>query len=178
MELHYNITKQDYIDFNLDYYTKNALVQRSLLITRISVAVIVLVGGTMLMYFLKTLSPFSVAVYAALAVVCFWGTPWYSKRKVVKNVDRILQRSNNKQLCGEKTFILRDDGFELKGENEDTQYKYEAVQRTSSDSGHYYIFVEEFSALIVPFSAFRDDEQKKAFYSRITVNIKDEALKC
>ncbi len=178
MELHYNITKQDYVDFNLDYYTKNAIVQRSLMITRISVAVIVLLGGTILMYFLKALSPVSVALYAVLAVACFFGTPWYSKRKVVKNVDRILKRSNNQQLCGEKTFILKDDGFELKGENEDTEYKYEAVQRTSTDNSHYYIFVDEFSALIVPFSAFRDDKQKQEFYTEITRDIKDEALKC
>ena len=31
MELHYDITKQDYIDFNLNYYTNNAVVQRSIL---------------------------------------------------------------------------------------------------------------------------------------------------
>jgi len=178
MELHYTITKQDYVDFNLDYYSKNAVVQRTLLVTRISVAVIVLLGGTMLMYFLKSLTPVSIAVYAILAAVCFLATPWYSKRKVVKNVGRILENANNKQLCGAKTFILRDDGFELKGENEDTKYKYEVVQRTSTDSGHYYIFVDELSALIVPFSAFESEGQKLEFYSRITANIKDEALKC
>ncbi len=178
MELHYNITKQDFIDFNLDYCNKNAVMQRSLTLTRISIAVIVLVGGTMLMYFLKSLTPVSVALYGVLAIVCFFGFPWYYRRKLIKNVDRILQSANNKQLCGEKTFILRDDGFELLGENEHSEYKYDAVERTSTDDNHYYIFVDEFSALIVPFSAFRDEEQKKEFYSRITANIADEALKC
>ena len=64
------------------------------------------------------------------------------------------------------------------GENEDTVYQYEAVQRTASDDRHYYIFVDEFSAIIVPFSAFEDEQQKQAFYDRITVHIEDEALKC
>ena len=45
MELHYDITKQDYIDFNLNYYTNNAVVQRSILTTRIASAVIVALGG-------------------------------------------------------------------------------------------------------------------------------------
>lgn len=51
MELHYDITKQDYIDFNLNYYVNNAVVQRSILMTRIMTAVLVLAGGTALMYF-------------------------------------------------------------------------------------------------------------------------------
>ena len=60
MELHYDITKQDYIDFNLNYYTNNAVVQRSILTTRIASAVIVALGGTALMYWLKVLSVVSV----------------------------------------------------------------------------------------------------------------------
>ncbi|MCI7126392.1 MAG: YcxB family protein [Agathobaculum sp.] len=177
MELHYDITKQDYIDFNLNYYTNNAVVQRSILMTRIASAAIVILGGTMLMYWLQAISPVSIAVYVALAAVCFFGMPWYMKRKLVKNTERILRNANNKQLCGPKTMILREQEFELKGENEDTVYQYAAVQRTASDEGHYYIFVDEFSALIVPFTAFESEQQKQAFYSRITAHITDEALK-
>ena len=113
MELHYDITKQDYIDFNLNYYVNNAVVQRSILMTRIMTAVLVLAGGTALMYFVHGLSVFSVAVYVALAAVCFFGTPWYMKRKVVKNTERILRNAKNKQLCGPKTLTLREDEFEL-----------------------------------------------------------------
>lgn len=178
MELHYDITKQDYIDFNLNYFTNNAVVQRSILITRVATAAIVVLGGTMLMYWLHALNAFSVAVYLALAAACFFGMPWYMKRKMIKNVDRILQRANNKQLCGPKTLTLREEEFELAGENEDTVYQYEAVQRTATDANHFYIFVDEFSAIIVPFSAFVDEQQKTAFYDRITTHIKDEALKC
>lgn len=178
MELHYEITKDDYIAFNLNYFNNNVIVQRSIKLTRIATAAIVILGGTMLMYWLKALSVWSVAVYVALAALCFFGTPWYMKRKVVKNVDRILARANNKSACGEKTMLLRDGEFELLGKNEDTVYQYEAVRRTASDEGHYYIFVDEFSALIVPFAAFSDDTQKTEFYDRISAHIEDEALKC
>lgn len=178
MELHYEITKDDYIAFNLNYFYNNALVQRSIKLTRIATAFIVLLGGTMLMYWLKALSVWSVAVYVALAALCFFGTPWYMKRKVLKNVDRVLARANNKSACGPKTMVLRDEEFQLAGENEDTTYRYEQVQRTASDEGHYYIFVDDYAALIVPFAAFADDAQKNEFYDRISAHIEDEALKC
>lgn len=178
MELHYDIQKQDYIDFNLNYFNNNAVVQRSMLVTRIATAAIVVLGGTALMYWVKGLGVVSVIVYLALAALCFFGTPWYMRRKVVKNTERILRNANNKQLCGPKTLTLREDEFELTGENEDTVYQYEAVQRTATDAGHYYIFVDEFSAVIVPFSAFVDEAHKREFYQRITAKIEDEALKC
>lgn len=178
MELHYNITTQDYIDFNLNYFTNNAVVQRSILLTRIMTAVLVLLGGTALMYWVKGLSVLSVLVYVALAAACFFGTPWYMKRKVIKNTERILRNARNQQLCGPKTLLLTEEGFELNGENEHTAYSYETVQRTASDTGHYFLFVDEFSAVIVPFAAFADEAQKQAFYDRMTAHITDEALKC
>ena len=169
MELHYDITKQDFIDFNLNYY--NNIVQRSIRTMRIATAAIVILGGSALMYWLHTLTPVSIAVYVALAAVCFWGTPRYMRHKMIKNIEKILRNAKNKQLCGPKTLTLRESEFELSGENEDTVYQYSAVQRTATD-------VDEFSAVIVPFSAFENDAQKQEFYNKITANIADEALKC
>ena len=136
MELHYDITKQDFIDFNLNYYNNNAIVQRSIR------------GGSALMYWLHTLTPVSIAVYVALAAVCFWGTPRYMRHKMIKNIEKILRNAKNKQLCGPKTLTLRESEFELSGENEDTVYQYSAVQRTATDDKHYYIFVDECFALL------------------------------
>lgn len=177
MELHYNITKEDYVAFNLNYYRGNAVAQRSLKMTQALCSVIIIVGGSALMYWLKTLNVISILVYAVLAGAVYFVLPKYEERRVVKNVERILRNANNKQLCGAKTLILRETEFELSGENEDTVYQYAAVQRTASDDKHYFIFVDEFSAVIVPFSAFADEQQKQAFYRQITQNVTDEALK-
>ena len=106
MELHYDITKQDFIDFNLNYYNNNAIVQRSIRTMRIATAAIVILGGSALMYWLHTLTPVSIAVYVALAAVCFWGTPRYMRHKMIKNIEKILRNAKNKQLCGPKTLSL------------------------------------------------------------------------
>ena len=95
MELHYDITKQDFIDFNLNYYNNNAIVQRSIRTMRIATAAIVILGGSALMYWLHTLTPVSIAVYVALAAVCFWGTPRYMRHKMIKNIEKILKNAKN-----------------------------------------------------------------------------------
>ena len=108
---------------------------------RIATAAIVILGGSALMYWLHTLTPVSIAVYVALAAVCFWGTPRYMRHKMIKNIEKILRNAKNKQLCGPKTLTLRESEFELSGENEDTVYQYSAVQRTATDDKHYYILL-------------------------------------
>lgn len=177
MEFHYEIKKEDYIALNLHYLNSNALVQKSILVTRIASAVICLLIGTALMYFLK-LSPLSMLVYGALALVCFFGTPYYMRRKVVKNAENVLKRANNDKLYGQKTMTLGEDGFRFHGEGEDQTYSYETVCRIATDTAHFYVFVDEYASLIIPFTAFQTEEDKKAFYQQITKCIEDDALKC
>ena len=72
MELHYDITKQDFIDFNLNYYNNNAIVQRSIRTMRIATAAIVILGGSALMYWLRfTLRslPSASGVHRAICVI-------------------------------------------------------------------------------------------------------------
>lgn len=176
MELKYVITEQDYIDFNLNFWRTNVRVQRMLLQLRIVTTLLCLVAGTALMLWLK-LSPLTIVAYAALAAVIFFGLPSFMQRKVKKNVLKILRNAKNKNLCGEMCMTLGDSGFRLVGAGEDSGYLYENVHRVASDEAHYYVYVDEYSSLIIPFTAFADEQQKQAFYDRMTSEITDEAFK-
>lgn len=100
MELHYDITKQDFIDFNLNYYNNNAIVQRSIRTMRIATA-----GYC----HSRRQCAHVLAAYAhagfhrglrCARAVCFWGTPRYMRHKMIKNIEKILRNAKNKQLCG------------------------------------------------------------------------------
>ena len=118
MELHYDITKQDFIDFNLNYYNNNAIVQRSIRTMRIATAAIVILGGSALMYWLHTLTPVSIAVYVALAAVCFWGTPRYMRHKMIKNIEKILKNAKNfENAKAFVDFMLSEDAQRFLAEN-------------------------------------------------------------
>lgn len=171
MELHYEITQQDFVDFNLYYFDHTPAVQRSIFISRVAIAAIVIIGGSLLMALLGSLSLIPLMGYLVLAAVFFFGIPWYMRRKAGKNAGRILREAENKHLCGPKTFILHEDKFELKGENEDTSYPYETVQRIVEDENHYYIFIGDRSGLIIPFAAFANKDQKADFYGRMTAHM-------
>lgn len=176
MELHYQITEQDFIAFNQYYFDHNKAVQRSIMITRVVTAAIVIIGGAILMALLGSLSLIPVIGYLLLAAVFFFGTPWYMRRKIGKKASRLLRDPENRYLCGSKTFLLHENEFELKGENEDTSYPYETVQRIEQDDNHYYIFIGARSGLIVPFSAFANKDEQSDFYGRMSAHLPEARL--
>ena len=101
MELHYDITKQDFIDFNLNYYNNNAIVQH-----RCSHCMKCHCGycrsrrrcARMLAAYAH--AGFHRPVYVALAAVCFWGTPRYMRHKMIK-ISRIQNRKETSGFADE-----------------------------------------------------------------------------
>lgn len=177
MELHYEITEQDFIDYNLYFIAHDAMTQKTIRRMSTLTAVLVLVGGTALMYLLDTLSPVSVGMYVVLAAVCFFGCPVWFTHKARKNVHRTIERASNRHICGPKTLRLTDTGVQLVGESEDSSYPYAAFQRVITAEKQVYLYLDDLSALIVPQRAFPDEEARRTFVRMLEGRITEAKMK-
>ena len=177
MELHYEITEQDFIDYNLYFIAHDAMTQKTIRRMSTLTAVLVLVGGTALMYLLDTLSPVSVGMYVVLAAVCFFGCPAWFTHKARKNVHRTIERASNRHICGPKTLRLTDTGVQLVGESEDSSYPYAAFQRVITAEKRVYLYLYDLSALIVPRRAFPDEEARRTFVRMLEGRINEAKMK-
>lgn len=177
MELHYEITEQDFIDYNLYFIAHDAMTQKTIRRMSTLTAVLVLVGGTALMYLLDTLSPVSVSMYVVLAAVCFFGCPVWFTHKARKNVHRTIERASNRHICGPKTLRLTDTGVQLVGESEDSSYPYAAFQRVITAEKQVYLYLDDLSALIVPRRAFPDEEARRTFVRMLEGRITEAKMK-
>lgn len=177
MELHYEITEQDFIDYNLYFIAHDAMTQKTIRRMSTLTAVLVLVGGTALMYLLDTLSPVSVGMYVVLAAVCFFGCPAWFTHKARKNVHRTIERASNRHICGPKTLRLTDTGVQLVGESEDSSYPYAAFQRVITAEKQVYLYLDDLSALIVPQRAFPDEEARRTFVRMLEGRITEAKMK-
>ena len=177
MELHYEITEQDFVDYNLYFIAHDAMTQKTIRRMSTLTAVLVLVGGTALMYLLDTLSPVSVGMYVVLAAVCFFGCPAWFTHKARKNVHRTIERASNRHICGPKTLRLTDTGVQLVGESEDSSYPYAAFQRVITAEKQVYLYLDDLSALIVPRRAFPDEEARRTFVRMLEGRITEAKMK-
>lgn len=177
MELHYEITEQDFIDYNLYFIAHDAMTQKTIRRMSTLTAVLVLVGGTALMYLLDTLSPVSVGMYVVLAAVCFFGCPVWFTHKARKNVHRTIERASNRHICGPKTLRLTNTSVQLVGESEDSSYPYAAFQRVITAEKQVYLYLDDLSALIVPQRAFPDEEARRTFVRMLEGRITEAKMK-
>lgn len=171
MNITYQIEPEDFVAFNLSYIQGSSVMRTNVRNTQIISAGIVLVGGCVLMQALKILTVVSAVVYAILAVGVFFAVPHLLRHRVRKNVLRMLARPQNKNICSEKTLSLTADELVLTGGGEDSHYEYHVVERITEDAEHYFIYVGAMAALIVPFRAFADGEDKAAFYKELCTRV-------
>ncbi len=164
MELTYEITAEDFIAFNLNFLRVNPRAKRNITKGRIQGAVLILFAGILFGTLSNRTSPLWYLLFAACAIAYFFLIPKYFTSRIPGNVRKMLKNSSN-TICGRKTLFLEDSHLRLVGEKEDNAYPYERVQKIIKDAAQYYIYVGEMEALIIPFSAFENEEAKMFFYS-------------
>ncbi len=164
MELTYEITAEDFIAFNLNVLRVNPRAKRNITKGRIQGAVLILFAGILFGSLSNQASPLWYLVFVACAIAYFLWIPKYFASRIPGNVRKMLKNSSNK-ICGQKTLFLEDTHLRLVGEQEDNSYPYERIQQIIKDTAQYYIYIGEMEALIIPFSAFENEEAKMFFYS-------------
>lgn len=171
MNITYRIEPDDFVAFNLSYMQGNTVMRANVRNTRMISAGIILVGGCVLMQLLSMLNALTAAFYVVLAVAVFFAVPRLMKRRVRKSILRMLARPQNKNICSEKTMTLSEKELILAGGGEDSHYEYQTVERVTEDAEHYFIYVGPMAALIVPFRAFANGEEKAAFYKELCTRV-------
>lgn len=167
MEITYKVTPDDFVGFNLSYMSHASQLRASIRVTQIMSMVLILGIGTFLMFLKGGFSAPWMIAYIAIAVVAYFVIPYVVRRRVKKGVYRTLSLPQNQHVCSEKTLKLEEESLHLTGGGEDSHHTYDKVEHIDEDTERYYIYVGPMSAVIVPFSAFPDGEQKGAFYTEL-----------
>jgi hypothetical protein len=161
MELKYNLTKQDYIDFNINYMSYSKSTKRMLLIQRLMGPFIFLI-----IPFLDSTpksDPFLFIVFTILSIMWFIFFDKIIRKDMQRRVSKVLAEGNNKGMLGAHTLILDKDGvLEITTHNE-SKTKWEAIENIIESENHIFIFFSSMAAYIVPLRVFKSSNEKNIF---------------
>ncbi len=177
MQIKYTVSPDDFVAFNMSYMYNSPIMRANIRNTRIISALIVLIGGTVLMQVLGKLNIISVLIYVAFAALVFFALPYTIKKKVRKGIMRMLMQPQNSHVCTEKALTLDEKELSLVGGGEDSHYTYDTIERVTEDAEHYFIYVGAMAALIVPYRAFATGEEKAAFYNMLCQRVQQNGGK-
>jgi hypothetical protein len=170
MELKYSLTKQDYIDFNINYMSYSKSTKRMLLIQRLIGPVIFLV-----IPFLNSSpksDPFSFVIFTILSILWVIFFDKIIRKDMKRRVSKVLAEGNNKGMLGEHTLILDKDGvLEITTHNE-SKTKWDAIEDIIESENHIFIFFSSMAGYIVPLRVFKSSNEKDIFLETLYSKIK------
>ncbi|MCB2312820.1 YcxB family protein [Clostridium tagluense] len=170
MNLEYQITKQDYIDFNIYHMTHSVTMKRSLFILRFIFPIIFLV----LPIFLIKITDIplwywsSVCIISSVLWIIFY--PKFMKRSVEKRISKILEEGKTTGILGNHNFSFTEEGVVDKTEFSET--KYNVIEKVVQSETHIFIYVSAVMAYIIPIRIFGSVDEKSEF-----LNILNKTLK-
>ncbi len=161
MTLNYNLTEEDYIDFNLFHYNNSPKMKKQNTRQLVAIPVLFFILGTLYVVFTK---PDSIL---APLIICILGTvvwvlayPFFVKRELKKQVVTLMKEGKKDELVGEYTLTINEDGIHEKNHARSVKSDYDIIEKISMDDKHLYIYNGPMSAFMVPHTAFKSTEEE------------------
>lgn len=173
-----NLTKQDYIDFNIFTAFKipqgrqQAKGMRKTVTVIYCVAIILMLAGGIFVQMLTEKFVSGIILYILTALL-IGGLIHYHlhfeesmARSLTKYVERTLEQGRA-PYSAVSVVEFTDDGIMETDENSRTVLKYSIIEGIGIDTGAIYLHFDAVRAIILPFSCFESVEQREAFITYI-----------
>jgi hypothetical protein len=163
MRLEYELTKQDYIDFNI-YYIKNSdTLKRSLIIQRYVMAVFFLIIPFAIYRVTDIPLWYWLAVFFVVAVLWVIFYPKYFMSATIKRISKLVDEGKNKDMLGKHIITVNEEGIKEESKNGDSRINWDGVEKVAEAENHIFIYISSVMAYIIPKSIFEDDNTRDEF---------------
>lgn len=173
MKLEFNLTEQDYIDFNLYHFDHSKSIQHAHNKSRFGAAIAYLALPFVLVNVTEIPFAWWMTTFSIVAIVWILLFPSSMKKFYTKQIKKVLQEKNN-SFFGKKILELRDDGVMTKGDSDETMTSYHSISQIAESNGNLYLYNSSVSAIIVPASAFSSSDERKAFIETLRPRIQEQ----
>jgi hypothetical protein len=150
MKVNYNLTEEDYINFNL-YHLKNSKTgKKALNMQRFLSPVIFMVAAYVISTFggMPLLSSFIIFFITSVLWVIFYPKYFYSL--ITRNVKKMIKEGKNDGLLGDHSLIMTDEGIVDTSSNRETKVTWSGIESFKEDNDNLYLYISSVSAYILP----------------------------
>ena len=166
MNLEYEMTRQDYIDFNIYHMTHSTTMKRSLLIQRFIFPIIFLICPLLLTKITTIPLWYWTSIFIITSILWIAFYPKILKRLIEKKVSQMLEEGKTTGIVGIHNLSVSEDGIIDKTEFSET--KYDLIEKIVESETHIFIYVSAVMAYIIPIRVFAIADEKDNFLSIIS----------
>jgi hypothetical protein len=150
MELKYNLTENDYLNFNIYHMKNSKSANKALTIQRIFTPITLLLFGYVLTLISDIPLVISLPIFLLSGVLWYIFFPKYFYSHVVKQVRKMTREGRNDDLLGEHTLHISDEGLVDVTKNGETKVTWSGIKDFKEDQHSLYLYNSAVSAYILP----------------------------
>ncbi|MEF9933982.1 MAG: YcxB family protein [Clostridium sp.] len=171
MKIKYDITKDDYIKFNMYHLESSSNVKKELVIHRFIIPMM-LVGLSAAFYVLTGL-PLHIGVPLFLGIGIVWAVfyPKYYRKNALKNVSKVVDSGFQSSGVSKNTINVLDEGIHSSSRAGQTINRWDEVKKVHETDEYFFIYVTDKIAHVIPKRAFANKEEEHEFIEIINRNI-------
>jgi hypothetical protein len=164
MDVHYELTEEDLIAFNIDHVLHSPSLRRRRLISRLIIPVLYWAIGLGFVFdrdFIW-LRPVGLVLIVA-GTAWFFGYDRLHLRRARKVVSAMLAEGSNASMTGQQTIRIEEGGVATETQGGLTTYRGSFITRVVRGARHLYLYTSSIVAIIVPLTAFPSPTDQDAF---------------
>lgn len=164
MEIKYNLTEEDYLNFNM-FHVKNSKTIKRTLNTQRFITPIIFIALPFIFSKIGN-TPFFGLFIAFLLVSIIWILfyPKFFYNSVIRNTRKIIKEGKNDGLLGEHHMILTEEGIVDSTPSGETKVTWSGIKAFKEDEHNIYLFNSSVSAYILPKRELHDVEEMKTYF--------------
>lgn len=170
MKIKYQITKDDYLEFNMYHLENSPSVKKELRVHKYIIPLLLIAAAAA--FSLLTGMPLVITFPIFLIFAVLWSIsyPKFYKQNAMKNVSRVLDHGVQSQGAPRYVLNLKEDGVYATSGAGQTFNKWSDIIKFEETDSHIFLYVTEKLAHVVPKRAFKTAEEKNEFLNIIKSN--------
>lgn len=160
MEISFNVTENDYVQYNLYHYAHSPATKRTLMFTRLCVPIVLIICALIIIKH-HTLTVWLPVII--IAVVWFYWRPVLFRRSIAKNVKKLMYEGRCSEFIGDFTITLAENVMRYKGHGQVLETAYNRINQVEQDNERIYLYLGSLTAIIIPKIAFGEVSEEDAF---------------
>ncbi|AXI10808.1 hypothetical protein CUC15_18475 [Oceanobacillus zhaokaii] len=169
MEINYNLTEEDYLNFNLFHMKNSKSVMNSLKMQRFLTPIFFI----LISYLFSQLgdTPFLFAFIPFLIISIIWIVfyPRFFYKTVIRNVKKMIREGRNGGLIGKHRMIITEDGITETTSTDETKVNWSGIQAFKEDNDYFYLYNSSVSAYILPKRELKNADEVKDYLKKYSI---------
>ena len=175
MNIEYDRTIQDVIDFNLFHMSHSSSIKRQLLRMQILTVVLVLPLVFSIFYLINhTINIFTLIITILSGILAFVLYPQFSRESTISRIRKMLGEGSNRAMLGHQVVTFSPEGIFRKNQSTESKINWSAVEKVVQSDKHFFLYISSINALEIPKSCLPSEKEQKDFLEYINAHLQQQ----